>query len=387
METYDVIIVGAGPAGISTALHLQRFAPHLVPRTLVLEKARHPRWKPCAGGVLPDGADVLRNLGLEITEVPHTRAVYAYFEFDGRGVAVRPKNEPLAFYVILREEFDAWLAEKARERGLAILEETPVRQVVLGEDGVEVVTSDKVYRARVVVGADGAHSVVRRAIAGGKRSSYARAILIRTPAGQGASHGAEEAFFEFGCVPRNVPGYVWDFPIPSDGRPMRCWGIYDSGTLAYRTKGDLRGLLAEELEQHGRRLEDYELRGGIVHHFSTRNLFSAPGVLLVGDAAGVDSLYGEGISPALGYGRIAAEAIVEAFASGDFTFQAYRTRILRSELGRVLARRAVLARLIYRLQLPSLQRLLWWRMGRVVEWVVQNFLVDWAKREWAGQAD
>jgi flavin-dependent dehydrogenase len=116
METYDVIIVGAGPAGTATALHLQRLAPELVERTLVLEKSRHPRTKLCGGGILPDGLRILQRLGLDFNEVPYTRILRAHFEFDGRGTALTGEGAE-SLHVVLREDLDAWLARKAQERG------------------------------------------------------------------------------------------------------------------------------------------------------------------------------------------------------------------------------------------------------------------------------
>lgn len=96
MENYDVVIVGAGPAGISTALHLQQIAPELASRTLVLEKARHPRTKLCGGGVVPDAERVLRRLGLDVTEVPHVTLNWTHFGFEGKGIAFR-QSETYAF--------------------------------------------------------------------------------------------------------------------------------------------------------------------------------------------------------------------------------------------------------------------------------------------------
>ena len=79
--TYDILIIGSGPAGLSTALHLQQMAPALAQKTLILEKASHPRQKLCGGGVLPDGDIVLRGLGLDISEVPQVTTPWSNFVF------------------------------------------------------------------------------------------------------------------------------------------------------------------------------------------------------------------------------------------------------------------------------------------------------------------
>ena len=377
METYDVIIVGAGPAGTATALHLQQLAPELAGRTLVLEKSRHPRTKLCGGGILPDGLRILQRLDLDFNEVPSTRVPRAHFEFDGRGTVLTGKGAE-SLHVVLREDLDAWLARKTQERGVALREETPVRRIIPGESFVTVVTADGEYRARVVVGADGAHSVVRRAIAPHQRVPYSRALVLWVPPKpESSSHAPEDAYFDFTCIREGVPGYIWDFPILVHGQPMRCWGIGDVNMDSRRTR-PLRVLLSQEMAQHGYRLEDYPLYGESVPHFSVRNVFSAPHILLVGDAIGVDILYGEGIAPALGYGQLAAQAIVDAFARGDFSFRDYRERVLQSPLGRVLRRRALTANLIFRLRHPAMQQLIWWRSGRFLQTITDRFLTNWA---------
>ena len=66
---HDIIIVGAGPAGLSTGLHLAQLAPELAERTLILERARHPRPKLCAGGITPGGEAWLRKLALDLSQV------------------------------------------------------------------------------------------------------------------------------------------------------------------------------------------------------------------------------------------------------------------------------------------------------------------------------
>ncbi|MDW7991729.1 MAG: NAD(P)/FAD-dependent oxidoreductase [Anaerolineae bacterium] len=375
MENYDVIIIGAGPAGISTALHLQQIAPELASRTLILEKAQHPRLKPCAGGILPDGIHVLRDLGLDCNEVPHVRAVVANFQFEGRGVAATARDESIAFIVVYRPELDAWLVQKARERGLNIREKVPVQQVLPRESGVEVVTPDQVFRAQVVVGADGAHSVVRRAVSK-RRPRFARTILLWVPPSPCSSHQPDQAYFEFSCIAKGIPGYVWDFPVELEGRPMRCWGVY---TVSQSADG-MRNVLQEIMAEHGYRLEEHRLYGGIIPQFAPEGPFAAPRALLVGDAAGVDPFYGEGIAPALGYGRLAALAIADAFARGDFSFQNYRYALLGSELGKTLRWRLFATQTVYRFSSPAVQRLIWQRSGGIIHWTIEHLFTGWARR-------
>lgn len=373
MEAHDVIIVGAGPAGLSTALHLERMAPHLAVRTLILEKARHPRPKPCGGGVLQDGVLILHSLGLDFSEVPQVKAQHTHFQWDERGATL------VGFDIVVREEFDSWLAEKAKERGIIIRESEPVKRVIPSEDGVEVQTPNGSYRAKVVVGADGAHSVVRRSIAGKRRWTYSRALVLWTPPPPEPSlHRTDRTYFDFIAIAQGIPGYIWDFPILLRGQPMRCWGIYDARIGSPRTQ-PLQKLLAQWMARHGYRLEDYPLQGSVIPHFDPKGVFSAPRILLVGDAAGTDPLFGEGISPALGYGQLAAQAIIEAFEKGDFTFRDYRDRLLRSNLGMLLRRRRAIAHLLFHIHSVTFHRLLWWRLGPLVEWTTNRWLANWFK--------
>ena len=67
----DIIILGGGPSGLSTALHIARDFPSLTSRVLILEKAHYPRPKLCAGGLVIDAEVVLQRLGLDVGEVPH----------------------------------------------------------------------------------------------------------------------------------------------------------------------------------------------------------------------------------------------------------------------------------------------------------------------------
>jgi flavin-dependent dehydrogenase len=380
---YDVIIVGAGPAGISTALHLAKLAPELIPRTLILEKMRHPRPKLCGGGVLPDGEAILEGLGLDIREVPHCDVDWAHFDYAGQGFKMRGEKEgTFAFRTIRRREFDAWLAGKARRLGFQIHEETNVTHLEVDGIGVTLETSRGRYRARVIVGADGSNSIVRRFVVPREKAHVARLLEVVTePKPETSFHTQADSYFDFFVVPQGIQGYVWDFPAVEEGKPVRVRGIFDSNCLENETGIPLRAALSEEFRRHGLDLEAYKLEGFPIRWFEPRAACSAPHLLLAGDAAGADALYGEGISLALGYGGFAARAIQDAFARQDFTFSGYQPALLRSEMGKALVLRTWLARWFYRFHFAPIQAFFWRRLGRAVRWVVRYFVIGWARRQ------
>lgn len=380
---YDLIIVGTGPAGISTALHLAKLAPDLVSRTLLLEKERHPRPKLCGGGILPDGEVVLNQLGLDITEIPHYNVDWAHFDYDGKGMTMRgEKRGAFAFRTIRRHEFDAWLAGKARQRGFLIHENTTVKRVTVEGSGVTLETDHGPYHAWVVVGADGSNGVVRQAVVPHEGIHVARLLEVVTePKPEASFHKQPDSYFDFVVVPQGILGYVWDFPAIEAGRPVRVRGVYDSNVHDAKADISLRAALGEEFRRHGLDLDQHKLEGFPIRWFEAKSAFSAPRLLLVGDAAGVDALYGEGISMALGYGALAAAALKEAFARQDFSFKGYRASLLRSELGKALRRRTWFAKFFYGLRPAPIQAFLWHRMGPVIEWVVRTFLIGWARRQ------
>jgi flavin-dependent dehydrogenase len=379
---FDVIIVGAGPAGISTALHLAQISPDMVKRTLILEKAHHPRPKLCGGGILPDAELVLNRLGLDIHEVPHCDVDWAHFDFDGRGMKMRgEKKGSIAFRTIRRYEFDAWLVAKARQRGFLIQEDTAVKSVTVSENEAIVDTEKGGYRAAVVVGADGSKSVVRRAVVPQEKTHSARVLEIVTePRPEQSFHIQADSYFDFLYVPDGIMGYSWDFPALEQGQPVRIRGIYDSNVHPARTEVSLQEALADEFHRHGYRLDSYKLEGHPLRWFEPKSLFSAAHILLAGDAAGGDALFGEGISIALGYGELAAEAIRDAFLNKDFSFRDYKLRLLRSEMGKALIRRTWLARTFYRLGNRQFQAFFWRNLGPIIEWVMQTFMIGWANR-------
>jgi menaquinone-9 beta-reductase len=380
----DILILGGGPSGLSTALHLTKDYPHLTSRILILEKAHYPRAKLCAGGLVADAEVILERLGLDVTEIPHVDVDTAHFDFAGKGIGLRiPKT--YAIRVIRRNEFDAWLAGKTREKGVEIREGITVKNIQTHDDHINVETDAGTFSAQMVIGADGSNGVTRRSVLPHAPVYTARALEVLTPSAEhdsasGTSHKQDHAYFDFFPVPDNVAGYTWDFPTQVNGEPMRCWGIYDTNLLAADSRPALKELLAQEMTRHGSDLASVELKGHPIRWFSPDNKMSVPRVLLVGDTVGVDPIFGEGISIALGYGAVAAREIGESFQRGEFSFKGYKQRVMRSALGQTLFARWLLAQMIYPLKWRWFQILLWRVFKPIVVLIAWVFVLNWGKR-------
>jgi geranylgeranyl reductase family protein len=329
MDLYDAIIVGGGPAGSAAAIHLARKDPAVASRTLLLDAAVFPREKLCGGGIVWESRCLLNDLGVKL-DVPSVSVRALRWEYEG-GSAIHRGEKLLR--VVRREEFDHALLRIASARGVKVREGEPVVRLRRERDHVLVETRRAEYRARVVIGADGANSVVRRSLVGAARGDRFVALGVLTPPRDRREGDSDIAVMDFRPVARGLRGYTWDFPSRRRGER---WINRGMNGARWPEGVSLRQLFTESLEARGVDLDGCRIEGGTAPIFHPESPQSAERVVLAGDAVGVDPLLGEGISVAIGTGMLAANAVTTALAAQRFDFSDYGRYLRGSSVGRRL---------------------------------------------------
>lgn len=351
-EGFDLLIVGAGPAGASCA----KRAGELGLSTLVLEASAFPRPKPCAAGLTPRALE----LAGEAVEACLHEPVRTLRLRLGPATVVWEGARPI-LYTTTRLEFDSALADAAAAAGAAVEFGARVDDVREERGAVAVSAGDRMFGGKFVVVADGA------------RSRFAALVRRREPRSFGAVYvrafpPADDALEPYRGIVTFDPtatrrGYGWVFPK----RDHLNVGVFAQRPPTGALASDLRSFLASTAPG-GWRTEG-PFAGRIPGSLRPRG--PARGrILLVGDAAGLaDAITGEGIAHALASGRIAAEAVAEALRAGGDASIVYATRV-HAEVAPHLNTARRLGGVIYSLGPPGLRRL---SGVKVVRWVAETF--------------
>lgn len=291
---YDLIVVGAGPAGSSAA----RAAARAGLDVLILEKEAFPRYKPC-GGALSDRAISCLDFPLPKDVCERTiNSARVHF----RGKVVEGHKGYRLSTLVTRSKFDQFLLQKAQEAGSNLATQR-VQNYKEKEDHVEVLTETEEYRSRFLVISSGCQSCLKDSIQErATRDQYYVSIVTEIEEDEEKIeerlHGSLDFYFD-----AVETGYGWIFPH----RGYYSVGI---GGQASREK-NLRGTMQNFLRKTGFRGE-YRLHGHKVPMGGVSWRVASTRVLLAGDSAGfVDPLTGEGMYYALRSGQVAAQAILD----------------------------------------------------------------------------
>jgi flavin-dependent dehydrogenase len=342
-DRVEVIVAGAGPAGIAAAVGLARRRPDLADagQIVCFDKAHFPREKPCGGGLTGHARTALDALGLAV-RVPAVACRVGRIVY---GSATRRVELERPVDVVRRQDFDADLVRQARDRGIRIFagEGISAHQVARHRRLIAVATSaGRRLTARVLVAADGAGSRIRKHLLEGDRHQPARPLRLFKLELPAPRNFDAEMIYDFSPMERGLRGYVWLFPVA--GGRLNVGVMHTPGR--HPSSVDIPELLERTLAAHGVTLPA-AARGWPAWPYAPRGRLAAPHLLCVGDAAGIDALTGEGIAVGLEHGPLAAQAIDQALQQDDFSFSGYGRAVRKATVGRELALDGHLARRLY----------------------------------------
>jgi menaquinone-9 beta-reductase len=336
----DVIVVGAGPAGSTTAYYLAQAGLDV----LLLEKSTFPREKVCGDGLTPRGVKALVAMGISVSEQDGWVRNQG-LRVIGAGKRLEMPWPELSSYpgyglVRPRTDLDQMLARRAQQAGARLLEGVtvtgPVRDDRTGR--ITAVTAkaagadgERSYRGRVIVAADGNSSRLSVAMGLRKRDDRPLGVAVRTYY-RTPRHDDDylESWLDLWDGDRLLPGYGWIFGM-GDGTSNVGLGLLNTSAAFRNTdyhallRTWLQGMPAEWGFTEENRTEP--IRGAALPMGFNRTPHYHQGLLLVGDAGGmVNPFNGEGIAYAMESGEILARTIAQALA-----------RARRAETERVLA--------------------------------------------------
>jgi len=366
LDDADVIVVGAGPAGTSTA----HWCASAGLDVLVLDKASFPRDKVCGDGLTPRAVGELARMGLG------TQPEDGWIRNEGLRVVAGARSWELPWPDLdsypgygmarARTSLDHRLAQHAQASGAKLLERTKVAGPLLDERDGRVVGvraqpldargradgAEAVYRAPVVVAADGVSSRFATALGITRRDDRPLGTAVRTYFRTEGTSRHEDAWMESHLelwdgapgASNLLPGYGWIFALGDGTANVGLGAVSSTPARQSATGHDYRSMLQAWMRNTP---EDWgftpdnqvgPVRGAALPMGFNRSPLYRDGAVLVGDAAGMVSPFnGEGIAYALQAGRVAADAIAQARTrttddARERTLASYADR-MRADLG------------------------------------------------------
>lgn len=317
-KDYEVIVVGAGPAGSCAALALAREGV----KVAVIDRAQLPRQKTCAGGIVHRA---LRHMPIDIRSVVDRKCFTVQFNLPASSLCFSISRDQPIISMTMRDKFDHLLVSEAQKAGAKIMPACEVFDLRQGPNSIVLETARGRHKARFVIGADGALSRVARS--GGWQETRQMIPALECRVGvddRMLDRFSQAARFDFDLIP---DGYAWAFPK----KDHLSIGIVRIGRQSSRLHDAVTRYAARLGIESSARLKP---RGFLIPISPRKDGLIKGRILLVGDAAGLaDPITAEGIFSAVLSGQIAAEALI----GGGFETESVKERFHR-EMNRQILR-------------------------------------------------
>jgi geranylgeranyl reductase family protein len=322
-NTFDIIIVGAGPAGTACALALKDSGL----KVAVLDKHKFPRDKVCGDAIPSRVPKVLRSIASEIADeiksfdkkintrgcrvvAPNLQHVDIFFKLDG--------------YISTRLDFDNKMVEIMKKfSSITFFENTPATDIMITEEGVEIKSEKNIFfNSKLVIGCDGAHSVIEKKITATKMDPKHYTGAVR--AYYKNISDTENEMMEIHLLKEYPAAYLWIFPLQNK---MANVGFGMLSEKISERKVNLRKSLLDIVSSHpslSKRFKNAEAMDEVTGYGlpmgSRRVKISGQRFMLCGDAASlIDPATGEGIGNAMISGKFAAEQAIKCFQQNNFS--------------------------------------------------------------------
>ncbi|MEO5570220.1 MAG: geranylgeranyl reductase family protein [Bacteroidia bacterium] len=320
---FDIVIVGAGPAGTACALALKDSGL----KVAIIDKHKFPRDKVCGDAIpsrvpkvlraiAPEIADAIKSFDKKITirgcrvVAPNLKQVDIFFTLDG--------------YISTRLDFDNKMVDVMKKFSKTdFFEDHTVGNVFVGKNAVEIKTEkNSSFEAKLVIGCDGAHSVIEKKITATKMDPKHYTGAVR--AYYKNITGTEDDMMEIHLLKEYPAAYFWIFPLQNK---MANVGLGMLSEKISERKVNLRKSLLEIINTHptlSKRFQKSESLDEVTGYGlpmgSRRVKIAGDRFMLCGDAASlIDPATGEGIGNAMLSGKLAAEQAIKCFQQNNFS--------------------------------------------------------------------
>lgn len=319
LQKFDVLIVGAGPAGLMASIRLAKMGA----KVAIFEKETFPHIKTCGDLVTREGLGLLADVGMGKWMEDFRRVDVIRFSAPDGSVLDIPcadSNEPARNRILPREFLDAELAQTAVTAGAKLFDGCKVHDAVIAEDGVSVKTKNETYIGAFLMLADGSHAPITRKLGLLREAPDLMAARVYMNAPSVDTNGPLEFHFQ----QEVLPGYTWLFP-EGNGQVNLGAGTYTTRVRNHEL--DLFEVL-DNFIAHDPVMADRLKDAEPVDHMKAFPLRTHLGgtqthgdrFMVLGDAAGLVSPFtGEGITSGMLSGALAANVLQKAFLMGKFT--------------------------------------------------------------------